>query len=214
MTSTAATWGLGLGIARPASSPMRSGPTDDEIAPHGCTIYYDFPATDGRPAVRLTWATHGGVKPRTPRPSGSVPLSRRGADVRGLQGRDPVRRCGRRAAHFPEALRNAVGKAPVTIKRSNGHHRDCDRRLQGWRGGRQQLRLRFTPHRASRSSASSHRRAAPHDRLDCRESQSRARTRRDPLIRGHSIGKGWRSLELELECVRVRCAESGTTPSR
>jgi predicted dehydrogenase len=118
----AATWGLGLGSPTRVES-YAVGPTDDEIAPHGCTIYYDFPATESRPAVRLTWHD-GGVKPRTPEAMGKFPLSRRGVMFVGSKGVIQCDGAGGAPRIFPEALRNAVGKAPVTIKRSNGHHRD------------------------------------------------------------------------------------------
>jgi hypothetical protein len=55
---------------------------------------------------------------------GKFPLSRRGVMFVGSKGVIQCDGAGGAPRIFPEALRNAVGKAPVTIKRSNGHHRD------------------------------------------------------------------------------------------
>jgi predicted dehydrogenase len=50
----AATWAFDL------RDPVRVeaftvGPTNEEIAPHGCVVYYQFPARGGKPAPSVTW---------------------------------------------------------------------------------------------------------------------------------------------------------------
>ncbi|MDO8542669.1 MAG: Gfo/Idh/MocA family oxidoreductase [Opitutaceae bacterium] len=117
----AATWGLDL----PAPSRIEAyaiGPTDDEIAPHGSTIYFDFAAKGSQPARRLHWYD-GGVKPASPEAIGSFPLPRRGVMFVGHKGVIQCDGAGGAPRVFPEALRNAP-KPAATLKRSNGHHRD------------------------------------------------------------------------------------------
>ena len=99
------------------------GPTDDEIAPHGSTIFYDFPAQGAQPPIKLTWYD-GGARPRAPEALGKFPLPRRGVMFIGEKGVIQCDGAGGAPRIFPETLRASTPKPPVTLKRSNGHHRD------------------------------------------------------------------------------------------
>ncbi|HUR59883.1 MAG TPA: Gfo/Idh/MocA family oxidoreductase [Opitutaceae bacterium] len=98
------------------------GPTDDEIAPHGSTIFYDFAANGAQPPIRLTWYD-GGVRPRAPELLGKFPLPRRGVMFVGEKGVIQCDGAGGAPRLFPESLRTAP-KPAQTLKRVAGHHRD------------------------------------------------------------------------------------------
>ncbi len=117
----APTWALDL----PPPSRIQAvsaGPTDAEIAPHGCMVYYDFPARGDQPPVRLTWYD-GGLRPAAPAAMGNFPLPGRGVIFVGEKGVIQCDGAGGAPRLFPETLRTAP-KPAATIKRSNGHHRD------------------------------------------------------------------------------------------
>jgi predicted dehydrogenase len=111
------TWAFDL-PAPTRIEPHWVGPTDDEIAPHGATIFYDFPS-----GLRVTWYD-GGLIPRAPEALGKFPLPRRGALFVGDKGVIQCDGAGGAPRVFPESLRAAVTKPPQVLKRSNGHHRD------------------------------------------------------------------------------------------
>ena len=117
-----ATWAFDL-RAPSRVEAMPVGPTDDEIAPHGCAIYFDFPARGSQPALRFTWHD-GGLRPAQHEALGAFPLPRRGVLFVGEKGVIQCDGAGGPPRVFPESLRASAGKPPVTIKRSNGHHRD------------------------------------------------------------------------------------------
>ena len=118
----AATWALDL----PAPTRIEAlavGPTDDEIAPHGSTIFYDFPARGALPPLRFTWYD-GGIRPRAPEALGRFPLPRRGVLFIGDRGVIQCDGAGGAPRLFPESLRAAVAKPPQVLRRVEGHHRD------------------------------------------------------------------------------------------
>ncbi len=126
----AATWAFNL------ETPSRveafgAGPMDDEIAPHGGMIYYDFPARGHQPALRLTWY-QGGLRPRAPEVLGRFPLPGRGIFFIGEKGALQCDGAGGAPRLFPENLRDPGLKPTPTLVRSNGHHRDW---LDACKGG-------------------------------------------------------------------------------
>lgn len=118
----AATWAFELPTPTRVES-LAVGPTDEEIAPHGCMIFYDFPARGKYPAQRLTWYD-GGLRPAAPEALGKFPLPRRGVLFVGDKGVIQCDGAGGAPRLFPESLRTTVKKPEQTLKRSNGHHRD------------------------------------------------------------------------------------------
>jgi predicted dehydrogenase len=118
----AATWAFDL-PAPTRAEPLLVGPTDDEIAPHGGQIFYDFPARGNQPAIKLTWHD-GGLRPRAPEALGTFPLPRRGVMFVGDKGIVQCDGAGGAPRIFPESLRASVTKPEPTIKRVAGHHRD------------------------------------------------------------------------------------------
>jgi predicted dehydrogenase len=118
----AATWAFDL-PAPTRAEPLWVGPTDDEIAPHGCQIFYDFPAQGDQPAIKLTWHD-GGLRPRAPEALGKFPLPKRGVLFVGEKGVIQCDGAGGAPRIFPESFRASVTKPVPTIKRVAGHHRD------------------------------------------------------------------------------------------
>jgi predicted dehydrogenase len=99
-----------------------SGPTDAEIGPHGCIVYYEFGPRGDKPPVKVTWYD-GGLGPERPAglPAGDT-LPARGVLFVGDKGLMLCGGTGRR----PRLLGTAAGFQPPkpTIPRSKGHHRD------------------------------------------------------------------------------------------
>jgi predicted dehydrogenase len=118
----AATWAFELGAPSRATA-YATGPSDSEIAPHGCTIYYEFPARGALPPLRVTWYD-GGARPASPEAIGKFPLPARGAMFVGDKGVIQCDGAGGAPRIFPESLRASVTKPAETIKRVAGHHRD------------------------------------------------------------------------------------------
>ncbi len=98
-------------------------PMDEEIGPHGAIIHYDFPATAGQPARRVTWY-QGGLRPRTPEALGKFRLPGRGVLFVGDKGAIQCDGAGGAPRLFPESLRDPGLKPAARLPRSNGHHRD------------------------------------------------------------------------------------------
>ena len=126
----AATWAFDL------RDPVRLdaftvGPTNDEIAPHGCVVHYEFPGRNGQKAPRVTWYD-GGVRPRRVEALGEFRLPRRGVLFVGDKGAIQCDGAGGAPRLFPESLRAAFKAPPETIKRSPGHHREW---LDACKGG-------------------------------------------------------------------------------
>ena len=106
------------------------GPTDSEIAPHGCQIFYDFPARGDQPPIKLTWHD-GGLRPRVPEELGKFSLPRRGVMFMGEKGVIQCDGAGGAPRIFPESLRASSTKPEQTIKRVAGHHRDWIDAIKG-----------------------------------------------------------------------------------
>ena len=117
----AATWALDLPAPTRAVA-YGTGPSDNEIAPHGSVIYYDFPARGSLPPIRATWYD-GGARPAAPEAIGKFPLPARGVMFVGEKGVIQCDGAGGAPRVFPESLRT-LPKPAASLKRSNGHHRD------------------------------------------------------------------------------------------
>lgn len=118
----AATWAFDP----PAPSRVEAlavGATDDEIAPHGSMIFYDFEARGTQPAIKFTWYD-GGLRPRPHEALGKFALPRRGVMFVGDKGVVQCDGAGGAPRVFPESLRAGVVKPPQTLRRVEGHHRD------------------------------------------------------------------------------------------
>ncbi|MEY2878488.1 MAG: hypothetical protein RLZZ15_868 [Verrucomicrobiota bacterium] len=117
----AATWAFDLPPPSRAVA-YATGPSDNEIAPHGSVIYYDFPAHGAQPARKVTWYD-GGARPAAPEALGKFPLPARGVMFVGEKGVIQCDGAGGAPRLFPEALRQQPKPTPSLV-RSNGHHRD------------------------------------------------------------------------------------------
>jgi predicted dehydrogenase len=100
------------------------GASHPEIQPHGCLCYYRFPATERRPAVKLTWYD-GGLMPELPAAYDRTRSKyRRGVLFVGEKGYIACEGAGgppQLALLDPAAT---FDKPQPTLKRSAGHHRD------------------------------------------------------------------------------------------
>lgn len=116
-------WALGLPAPETVEA-FGADKTDPEIQPHGCLCYFRFPATDRRPAVKLTWYD-GGLMPELP---GAFDRTRskyrRGVLFVGEKGYIACEGAG--GPPQLALLDGAAGfeKPEPTLKRSAGHHRD------------------------------------------------------------------------------------------
>ena len=100
-----------------------AGVMDSEIAPHGAMIYYNFPATQTRPGIRMTWYD-GGLMPPGHEALGGFRLQSRGSMFIGEKGVIQCDGSGGAPRLFPDSLRAAYKKPEPRLKRSAGHHRD------------------------------------------------------------------------------------------
>lgn len=127
----AACWALDL------KNPTRihftpAGPCNEEIGPHGCIGYYEFPANDQRAAVKVTWYD-GGLMPETPKswPKGEA-LPSRGILFLGDDGELFCGGAGGAPKLLPESRMREFNKPDETIPRVANHYRNW---LDACRGG-------------------------------------------------------------------------------
>jgi len=100
---------------------------NEETYPRASIVYYDFPATNGRGPIRLTWYD-GGLKPRRPSQlEDGRSLGKGGTMYVGTKG---VLLNGRL---IPETRMKAYKQPPATLPRSIGHYKEW---LAACRGGK------------------------------------------------------------------------------
>ncbi len=119
----AVTWAFDL-RAPDTVEAFPAGFMNNEIAPYGEICYFNFPAQDGRPPLKVTWYS-GGLRP--PRPEGlpeSASLDRRGAMYVGEKGLLVTAGGTREPQLYPESLRAQYQEPEPTLPRSKGHHRE------------------------------------------------------------------------------------------
>lgn len=126
----AAIWGLKLGL--PETIEMHpAGYNDKDIAPYGEIGYFQFPASEKHPPVKITWYS-GGLKPQHPSliPD-SIELPSRGSLYIGEKGM--LLYSGGRSTPqlFPESLEESFKLPAPTLASSNGHHRDWIDAIKG-----------------------------------------------------------------------------------
>lgn len=100
-----------------------AGPCNEEIGPHGCIGYYDFPATEDRGPVKVTWYD-GGLRPEIPTGwPNNKPFPTRGVLFFGEEG---TIFCPGAGGKPQTILRTAPSKGvpEPTIARVNSHARD------------------------------------------------------------------------------------------
>lgn len=126
----AATWAFDLPVPARIEA-FGAGPMDQEIAPHGCTVHYEFPARGRQPAIKLTYRD-GGLKPPAPDALERFPLPRRGILFLGDKGAIECDGAGGAPRLFPHSLRASFVKPAPTLARSGGHFREW---LDACKGG-------------------------------------------------------------------------------
>jgi predicted dehydrogenase len=123
----AACWALDLHA--PESVEARPvGPTDKEIGPHGCIVYYHFGPRGDKPPLKLTWYD-GGLRPEK---AYGESLPSRGVLFMGDKGALFAGGAGGKPKLLGPAASGATTPQP-TLPRSNGHHRDW---LDACKGGK------------------------------------------------------------------------------
>jgi predicted dehydrogenase len=127
-----ALWALDLEM--PLISEARpAGQMNQDIAPHGEIVYYQFGPRKNRPAVRITWYD-GGLQPPTPEelgPKGTLP--NRGTLFIGDKGKMLCEGAGGPPRLLPYQKTTQYKKPTATLARSKGHHRDW---LDAIKGGK------------------------------------------------------------------------------
>jgi predicted dehydrogenase len=108
-------WGLKLPL--PTVVETLSTPFNGVSYPNATTTYYEFPAHDGRPAVKLTWYD-GGLTPPKPFEMGEVKLEGEGGVLYiGSKGKMLQNTYGARPRLLPVELHNDFGAPPEVMMR-------------------------------------------------------------------------------------------------
>lgn len=119
----AAMWALELGD--PVSVEAHpAGQMNSEIAPHGEIVYFQFPARNGKPPVKITWYDGGLMPPRPAELDGDEKLPGRGVLFVGEKGLLFCGGAGGRPRLLPDSKMDAYKRPNPTLPRSKGHHRD------------------------------------------------------------------------------------------
>lgn len=108
-------WGLELGL--PSTVETLSTPFNGASYPAATTTYYEFPARDGRPPVRLIWYD-GGLLPPRPEELGDFPLDPGGGVLYiGSKGKMLQDTYGANPRLLPVDLHNSTGAPPEQLPR-------------------------------------------------------------------------------------------------
>jgi predicted dehydrogenase len=108
-------WGLKLGL--PTSIETLSTPFNNLSYPNATTTYYEFPAREGMPAVKLTWYD-GGLTPPKPFEMGEVKLEGEGGVLYiGSKGKMLQNTYGARPRLLPVEYHNEFGAPPERMVR-------------------------------------------------------------------------------------------------
>jgi len=110
-----------------------AGPSNAEIAPHGCLVYYHFGPRGNQPPVTLTWHDGGLMPDRPAAIPEDEPMGGRGAMFIGDRGIMLGGGLTGRPRLYPESLAAAFKPPAPTLPRSKGHHRDW---LDACKGGK------------------------------------------------------------------------------
>jgi hypothetical protein len=108
-------WGLQLGL--PTTIETVSTPFNGVSYPMGTRTYYEFPAANGRPAVKLTWSD-GGLLPERPEELGEEKLLADGGVLYfGTKGKLLQQTYGARPRLLPAERHNSYGPPPEKLAR-------------------------------------------------------------------------------------------------
>jgi predicted dehydrogenase len=108
-------WGLKLGY--PTTIETISTPFNGVSYPNATTTYYEFPARDGRPALKLTWYD-GGFMPQRPPELADLRLEGTGGVLYiGTKGKMLQDNTGARPRLLPVELHNRLGAPPERLAR-------------------------------------------------------------------------------------------------
>ncbi len=108
-------WALNLGF--PTSVETISTPFNGASYPHATLSFYDFPARDSMPPVKLTWYD-GGLKPNKPEELGDEELNKEGgALLIGSKGKLLYDTYGYKPRLLPKSLHDSFGKPPQKLPR-------------------------------------------------------------------------------------------------
>ena len=123
-------WGLDLGA--PVTIETRSTRFNGDSYPHASMTYYDFPARDAGPAVRITWYD-GDLKPPTPEGLPDDVLRRASMIYIGSKGFILQNDQGGNVRFFPEELANDLPEVPQQFPRvaDQSHEMNWVRAIQG-----------------------------------------------------------------------------------
>ncbi len=108
-------WGLKLG--HPTTIETLSTTFNGASYPHATTTYYEFPARDGMPPVKMTWYD-GGLQPARPAEMGDQRLLAQGGVLYiGTKGKMLQNEYGAQPRLLPISLHNSYGPPPEKLQR-------------------------------------------------------------------------------------------------
>jgi predicted dehydrogenase len=108
-------WALNLGL--PTSVETVSTPFNSLCYPHATQTFYEFPARDSMPPVKMTWYD-GGLMPNKPEELGDEDLNRAGgALLIGSKGKLLHDTYGLKPRLLPKSLHESYGKPPQKLPR-------------------------------------------------------------------------------------------------
>ncbi|MGH9313765.1 MAG: Gfo/Idh/MocA family protein [Vicinamibacterales bacterium] len=113
-------WALDLGF--PTSVETVSTPFNKACYPMATTTYYEFPARDSKPAVKLTWYD-GGMTPAKPEEIGEEKLNGEGGVLYvGAKGKLMHETYGLNPRLLPKSLQDSTGNPPQKLPRITTSH--------------------------------------------------------------------------------------------
>jgi predicted dehydrogenase len=125
-------WALKLG--QPTAVEACSTNINSETTPFGSIVYYEFPARDGMPTVKMTWYSGGLMPPRPEELEAGRQLAGAGNGILfvGDRGKIMCEGWGGSPRIIPESKMREYKLPKKTLPRSKGHHRDW---LDACKGG-------------------------------------------------------------------------------
>ncbi|UCH62002.1 MAG: Gfo/Idh/MocA family oxidoreductase [Fidelibacterota bacterium] len=121
-----------LDLPQPVRIEASATPVNDETAPVGSIIHYEFPAQGSKPSINLTWYD-GGLKPKRPEvlEQGRRMGDGSGVIIMGDKGTILCNTYGENPRLIPESAMKAYQTPPKTLKRVPGIYQDFINACQG-----------------------------------------------------------------------------------
>ncbi len=121
-----------LDLPHPNRVEASCTPVNDETAPVGSIIHYDFPASDTQPGIRMSWFDGGLLPPRPRELEAGRRLDKTGGLIFiGSKGKIMCSTFAESARLIPESAMKAYTRPPKTLARTPGIRREWIRACKG-----------------------------------------------------------------------------------